>query len=138
MKRSFRVATVFTGAAACAVALAPAAEAVPVAPGTTSRITPDTTARDCTKTFTSSVVLYYSSKQNHSVNACIAGIGFVYFGQGKRFASYCAGAYSGFMYVNGTRRPFTEGSHPTYGAAISAVSITRDNHRGLQCSAAPR
>jgi hypothetical protein len=138
MKRSFRVATVFTGAAACAVALAPTAHAAPAAPGATARITPDTTARDCTKTFTSSVVLYYSTKQNHSVNACIAGVGFVYLGQGKRFASYCAGAYSGFMYIDGDRRTFTEGSHPLYNAAVSAISITRDNHRGLQCSAAPR
>jgi peptidoglycan hydrolase-like protein with peptidoglycan-binding domain len=36
MKRSFRVATVFTGAAACAAAFGPAAAAAPATPGTTT------------------------------------------------------------------------------------------------------
>jgi hypothetical protein len=138
MKRSFQVATIFTGAAACAVALAPAAGAAPLTPGNTARITPDTTARNCTSTFTSSVVLYYTPSENHSKNACVKGIGFVYLGQGKRFTAYCAGAYSGFFYINGNRRSFTEGSHPLYSQAVSAISITKDKHPQLQCSAAPR
>jgi hypothetical protein len=138
MKRSFRVATVFTGAAACAVALAPGAGAATAAPGAAAKVTPDTTARDCDATFTSSVVLYYTAAENHSVDACIAGTGFVDLGQGKRFTSYCAGAYSGFFYIDGVRRSFTEGSHQLHSQAVSAVSITRKAHPGVQCSAAPR
>jgi hypothetical protein len=138
MKRSFQVTTVFTGAAACAAAMAPAAAATTVVPRATARITPDTTARDCTAPFTSSMVLYYTSSEHHSSNACVAGIGFVYLGQGKKFSAYCAGAYSGFFYINGNRRSFTEGSHPLYKQAVSAISITREPHPGVQCDAAPR
>ena len=129
MKRTFRVATVFTGAAACAVGLAPpAAEAAPVAPGATARITPDITVRDCTgPNNTSSVHLYYRASENHVPAACFRSSGSYFWGTGKKFASYCGGAFSGYLFIDGEGRHFTAGSsyHYLYGASVSGIRITR-------------
>lgn len=95
MKRSLKVATVFTGAVACTTALAPMAEAG------TATVTPDTSARDCTRTAFSdwtAVHLYYSARANHPVPGCIQGIGYISFPGGKKFAGICGGAYSGVYY----------------------------------------
>jgi hypothetical protein len=129
------VATAFTGAAACAVALAPAAEAAPAAPGATARITPDAVAGDCNRNvyYTSSVHLYYTASENHTSPACIGGDGYVYIGTGKRFASYCAGAYSGSLEINGTFRHFTAGRHYLYGAQVSGIYISGEPNPGTTC-----
>src|SRR5437016_1960199 len=127
MKRSFRVATVFTGAAACAAALMPAAEAAPVTPGASARLTPNTTARTCGQTnhYTNSVHLYYSSRESHPLPACITGIRNVYIGTGKRFSYYCGGAFSGSLEISGTFRHFTAGvrHHNLYKVYVSDVYI---------------
>lgn len=137
MKRSFRAATLFTGAAACAVALGPAAHAAPVAPGATARITPDITGGNCSPptVIDSSVHLYYEASQKHPVPACFNGSGTWTLGKGKRFASYCAGAFSGYLYIDGTPRKFTDGIHNLYGASVSKVRISKYAHAGTACPA---
>jgi hypothetical protein len=92
MKRSFKVATVFTGAAACVTALAPMAEAA------TATVVPDTTAGNCGVNSRAAVHLYYSAKANHPVPGCIKGTGYISFIGGKKFAGICGGAYSGSFY----------------------------------------
>jgi hypothetical protein len=90
MKRSFRVATVFTGAVATAAALAPAADAATVAPNTV-------TAGNCISNQDGGWVhLYYSANAHHSVAACIRnGPGYFSFIGGKKFAGICGGHWSG-------------------------------------------
>jgi hypothetical protein len=125
MKRSFRAATLFTGAAA--VALAPAAAyAAPVAPGATARITPDY-AGDCTEELplTSSTVLYYASSEKHGLGACFASKGIYPIGTGKRFQWYCAGQYSGHLWIDGSKRAYTEGYHRLYNYSVSQISISK-------------
>jgi hypothetical protein len=135
MKRSFRVATVFTGAATAVLAPA-AAYAAPAAPGATARITPDTTNHDCSKgsttiySRTNQVHLYYSSREHHPYPACIAGTGSpIIWGPGKRFSSYCAGAYSGYLDIDGSARRFTASStvYPLFDASVSGIWISREN-----------
>ena len=98
MKRSFQVATLFTGAVACATVLAPMADAA------TTTVTPDTTAKNCAVS-NSSVHLIYSKKADHPVDACITGAGYVSFTGGKKFAGICGGGWSGSFYysVPGTK-----------------------------------
>jgi hypothetical protein len=93
MKRSFQVATVFTGAVACATALAPTAEA--------ATVTPDTTAKNCTVGSVAAVHLYYPASANHPLPACVSGAGYISWPGGKKFAGICGGAWSGsFVYEN--------------------------------------
>jgi hypothetical protein len=92
MKRSFRVATVFTGAVACATALAPTAEAA------TATVTPDTTGGNCAANSGPAAHLYYSAKAHHSLAACFNGAGYYSFIGGKKFAGVCGGAWSGSFY----------------------------------------
>lgn len=129
MKRSFRAATVFTGAAACAVGLAPTAHAAPAAPGATAKITPAATANTCNPylTATHSVHLYYEPSENHPTPACIYGIGITTWGHGKRFEAYCAGWYSGYMSIHSQRRHFAAGrsTHLLYGASVTGIDISR-------------
>jgi hypothetical protein len=134
MKRSFRVATVFTGATACAVALTPMAEAAPVAAGATARMTPNAVAGNCptNANSTNALVLYYTTSEHHTLPACILGKGKVSFGK-KRFRAYCAGQYSGYFWINGAKKGFTAGIHSLYGASVSAVSITKSPHPGSFC-----
>jgi hypothetical protein len=124
MKRSFRVATVFAGAAA--VALTPtAAYAAPMAPA--AGVTPEITGGDCYTgaPFTSSLVLYYTNSEKHPVGACFYSKGTYTLGTGKRFQWYCAGEYSGHLWINGTKRAFTEGYHHLYSVSVSKVSISK-------------
>src|ERR1700722_19310977 len=95
MKRSFKVATVFTGAVACATALAPTAEATT---GTMNRITPDTTAGNCAANSGPALHVYYSKKEKHSLAACVKGDGFFAFGAGRKWSGICGGAYSGSFF----------------------------------------
>jgi hypothetical protein len=134
MKRSFRVATVFTGAAAATVAgFAPAAGAATVAPGAATRITPDITGGNCSSNANSSVHLYYEASQNHARPACFNGDGTWPIGKGKRFVSYCAGGFSGYLYIGGTPKKFTRGTHYLYGASVSKIEISKYSHYGSRC-----
>jgi hypothetical protein len=138
MKRSFRVATVFTGAAAFAVTLAPTAEAAPVAPGALAGITPDaTTAYNCTSSeLTSGVMLKYTAAEKHKTDACATGIAGdqpANLGTGKRFSEYCAARSSGNFLIAGTIAGFTPGYHPLYGQEVSVVSISRRTYYGSPC-----
>ena len=135
MKKSFRVATIFTGVAGCAAALAPTAQATPMAPGATARVTPDIIAHNCPTSPTNSTVLFYTQAEHHSVPACFASFGSYYLGTGKRFASYCGGAGSGYMWINQQARRFTAGSsyHNLYGAAVSRILISREPYPSAYC-----
>lgn len=110
MKRSFQVATVFTGAVACAAALAPTVEAEAAA------VTPATTAGNCTIASASAVHLYYPASAKHPTPACIKGAGTYNFVGGKKFAGICGGAWSGtFAYgVPNTSRSGTSPFYPNY------------------------
>jgi hypothetical protein len=70
MRKAFKVATVFTGAAACAAAFAPAAGAATTA--RTQLMEPATSHRNCSKTATSSTVLWRPSSANHGPT-CVSG-----------------------------------------------------------------
>ena len=137
MKRSFRVATVFTGAA-CATALVPTAvaAAAPVAPAPMARITPDIiTIRNCPSVPTNALHLYYTSSEYHYRGACVTGavgsfIGF----SGKKFSEYCAGEYSGNLRINGKSEHFTAGTHHLYKQVVSGVYLSKANHPGDTCS----
>jgi hypothetical protein len=132
MKRSFRVATVFTGAAACAAVAAPAAQAAPLTTGATARVAPDTTGAACQGTGpTDSLVLYYTG--NHGP-ACFQGTGTpAIVGGDPLFKSYCAGEYKGYLWIGGTRHDFTAGGH-TLNQHVSKVSITGINSRPGLCT----
>lgn len=75
MNRAFRVATVFTGTAACAAVLTPAAQAAVVAPGATVRFAPDASAHDCGSSPFDPfrLHLYYEASENHPDPACFGG-----------------------------------------------------------------
>jgi hypothetical protein len=129
MKRSFRAATAFTGAAACAVAFTPTADAA------TARITPDTLhAANCVgNASTPQLHLYYAASQHHPTPACVSGpVGsIVNWPSGKHFSSYCGGEYSGSLVFAGpTFAHFTHGAAlhhlygPVYGVEISRVNTT--------------
>jgi hypothetical protein len=114
MKRSFRVATVFTGAVACATAVAPMADAATVTPNTVK-------AQNCAPNSGPNVHLYYSAKAKHSLAACLkGGPGYFSFPGGKKFAGICGGAWSGIFYygvpntsISGSAF-FTPAYEPTY------------------------
>jgi hypothetical protein len=65
MRKAFKVATVFTGAAACAAAFMPAAEAAPTATAKTQQIGPDIIVKDCDAGQTTSVHFYWPSAAHH-------------------------------------------------------------------------
>jgi hypothetical protein len=133
MKRSFRVAAVFTGAAAAVAGFAPVAGAVTIAPGAAPGITPDIHGGNCSSAPNSSVHLYYESSQHHARPACFNGDGTWPLGKGIRFVSYCAGAFSGYLYIGGTPKKFTAGTHKLYGASVSKVMISKYSHYGSRC-----
>jgi hypothetical protein len=94
MKRSLRVATVFTGAVAAAAAtLAPTAEAEAAVANTL-------TAGNCVvSSYGTNVHLYYSANAKHPRAACVkGGPGYFSFPGGKKFAGICGGAWSGIFY----------------------------------------
>jgi hypothetical protein len=106
MRKSFRVATVFTGAAACAAAFAPAAGAAPVAAGI---IPKPITANDCTAGELDWAHMYYTAAENHTIPACFAGIGTYWIAGSKRFTYFCPGNNSGYLWTNYGSIPFSAG-----------------------------
>jgi hypothetical protein len=120
MKRTFRVATVFTGAAACAAALTPAAQAAAVPAGGAAAVRPDAT---CPAMESHGLVLYYDANANPHPPACITGTGRFAIENHPYMASYCADGASGSMLINGAWHPFTVGHHNLYNVHVSSVSI---------------
>jgi hypothetical protein len=134
MKRTFRVATVFTGAAACGAALAPAAHAATAAPGATAALRPAVThAGNCPVSETNSVRLYYTSAENHLTPLCAHGVSVgspsIWGTAGKRFSSYCGGEYSGFLFISGVPAKFTAGTafHLLHNHIVSGIEISKIN-----------
>lgn len=127
MKRAFRVATVFTGAAACAAVLTPAAQAAAVAPGTTPRITPDATGGSCALlgigTESRGLVLHYDGNHGPACVTLNGGSGYVGIGGHPRMTSYCADGAVGSILTSGTWHPFTSGRHLLYNVKVSSVYI---------------
>jgi hypothetical protein len=135
MKRAFKVATVFTGAAACAFGLTPTAVAAPV--GTNI---PDL-AHNCTAVSPSAVHLYYPASHHHPTPACVlTPAGTVQsLNPPIRFQSYCGGAASGSFFINGSRwGHFTRGNkkHNLFNVVISEVFVSRISTAGaVNCPA---
>ena len=120
MKKSFRVAAVFTGAAAAIAGFAPAAGAATAAPDAAG-------AGNCTAAKTQDLVLYYTASEKHPTPACVSGFGYTPIGnRNLHFQSYCGGRYSGYFWIDGSRKHFTAGIvyHNLYGAEISQVSLS--------------
>lgn len=121
MKRSFRVATVFTGAAACAAVMTPAAQAARVAPG--HGFAPDVTARICSPQTTGSENLVELTYVKGHKPECFTGNGQTGI-EGAPFNTYCADSKSGEMYIRSVGwLPFTEGTHDLYGQVVSSIII---------------
>ena len=109
MKRSFRVATVFTGIAACATALAPPAEAAPAIPGATTTATAGTpTVKKCTAGLGHWVHLYYTLSERHGPE-CFGGSGYIDFTGKTRFFKLCAGNNYGYVMLYSYSLPVTFG-----------------------------
>jgi hypothetical protein len=127
MRKSFRVATAFTGAAAAVTGFAPAAGAATAAPAVTPAATGTAHAGNCTQAKTYDLVLHYAKAERHASPACVTGTGFVAIGDGGvHFSSYCAGAaFSGYLWINHSPRPFADNAtlHKLYGADVSGVTI---------------
>ena len=137
MKRSFRVATVFTGAATCAVALAPTAHAAPAAPGATAMITPKgITANDCTAGEWNWAHMYYTAAERHSIPACFAGTGVYNIPGNKRFTFFCPGNNSGYIqYKSHGSASFVAGEHSInlFSLIVSKVSIVQHFDPSARC-----
>jgi hypothetical protein len=111
MKRSFRVATVFTGAAA-AVALTPALNAVAM-PGNVAQVpkgqevTPNITVENCNSGTRQWLHLYYTAAEHHGPS-CFGHPGSYTIPNSRTaFASLCAGNNNGFL-LGITRSGFFE------------------------------
>jgi|SRR5215472_1935317 len=102
MKRAFKVATAFTGVAACATVMAPAADAGTAVPFT---------ANNCTLAEANWVHLYYSVNQHHPTPACFGNNGANRLTNNQKFSAICTGNNSGEYYSsNGIIRNFYPGS----------------------------
>jgi hypothetical protein len=121
MKKSFRVATVFTGAAAAAAAFTPAAAAMPVATGpATHDLAPGiaatgnvTATDDCGSRTEGWLYLYYAASEHHGP-VCLGGTGIVDIKPGTRIAGYCTGNTYGSMagyYLSQHRSPVSLNFH---------------------------
>jgi hypothetical protein len=99
MKKSFRVATMFTGIAA-ASALTPAATAVAATLGTTDQVTPKITVEHCNSNTRPWVHLYYTAAENHGP-ACFGGNGTYNITSGTRFVDACTGNNYGYLRFSG-------------------------------------
>jgi hypothetical protein len=136
MRKSFRVATVFTGVAACATALGPAAEAAPAAPA--GRITGSIVGKNCTSSLGNWVHLYYSQKEKHPTPACFGNNGWYSLNPAKRFYYICAGNNSGEIIESGGR--YIESFGPKvaggagegfslFSAKVSSIRITKHTNQ---------
>ena len=140
MRRAFKVATAFTGAAACAAMFAPGAEAAAATTAKT-QIVPNTTHKNCTigPTTTSMVFWWFPSSKHGPTCAGSAG----HPGSttlNHSFSKICTGDNYGWMYTgSGIHWPFSQGSfYPTYdfvpGNYIAKVHISGHRDDSLRCS----
>jgi len=126
MRKAFKVATVFTGAAACAAAFAPAAEAATTA--RTQLIEPATSHRNCAGGTTTSTVLFRPTSADHGPT-CVGGANNydspTYLG-GTYFTYFCAGNNYGSIFYTPTKptRYYGPGSGiGTLDHGVSSVNI---------------
>jgi hypothetical protein len=94
MRKAFRVATAFTGAAACAAAFTPAA-ATAAATTAKTQIGPDAFHRDCPDYSTTSVHLYWPASKDHGPT-CVGQLGTTSLAS-NYFSGVCTGNNSGDM-----------------------------------------
>jgi len=124
MRRAFKVATVFTGAAACAAAFTPATMA---GAATTGQMKPDTSVRECYKSPTTSAALWYRASAHHGP-ICFGGAnhaGPVYLSYAY-FTRFCAGNNSGSYYRDGTGPvSFSRGNMKTVNAGVGSLTISK-------------
>ncbi len=99
MKKSFRVATMFTGIAA-ASALTPTATAMAATPGTTDQATPKISVEHCNSSNRPWVHLYYTAAENHGP-ACFGNNGTYNITSGTRFVEACTGNNYGYLRFSG-------------------------------------
>ena len=144
MRTAFKVATAFTGAAACAAAFTPAAEAAPTTTATaaarTQLMMPDTAHHNCTVgPATTSAVFYWPASKHHGPT-CVGGLPNLHVRTslgGTDFSKMCAGNNSGYFFVHTLNSPmgFTRGTTKNIlGFQVSQVSISQW-HGGIR---APR
>jgi hypothetical protein len=136
MKRSFKVATVFTGAAACAAAFAPTAGAATVAPGATARITPEAiTANDCTAGEWDWAHMEYTAAERHPTDACYGGSGIFDIAGNKRFTEFCPGGNFGWLVTSFGSFSYSAGAYtiPLYSAIVYAVGISGHSDPSARC-----
>ena len=101
MRKAFKVATVFTGAAACAAMGAPAAEAATAA--NARQAEPATSVRNCAiGPRTTSMVFWWPNAANHGPT-CLGGFanrGVSVDLEGNKFRAFCGGNNYGTIYTN--------------------------------------
>jgi hypothetical protein len=157
MKKPFRVATVFTGAAACAAAFAPAAAAMPVAAGAaTHDLAPGITATgnitatdDCGSRTVGWLYLYYTASEHHGP-ICLGGTGRAVLDPGTRIAGICVGntrgSFNGYylsqhgspISLNQSIFPYTSPysfSFPTYITSVILTGYSFGNGGKYPCPA---
>jgi hypothetical protein len=125
MRKAFKVATVFTGVAACAAVFTPAAEAA------TTTIKPATSHRDCGAGGTTSMMLWFQPSAHHGP-LCVGGAngkGWNHIGLDTT-AAWCAGNNSGSMLLDGRSLwKFKAGQSGFWANSVSTTSV-RITHYG--------
>ena len=122
MRRAFKVATIFTGAAACAAVFTPATTA---GAATTGQMKPDTSDRNCYKNDTTSAAFYYPASKDHGP-LCFGGANSVPALDSISptvFAKFCAGNNSGYYVRTFSSPTFSRGNRRTLNTKIFAVHI---------------
>ena len=113
MRKSFKVATVFTGTAAAAAAFAPAAGAATIRPATSHR--------NCALgVYTTSTVLFWPTSKHHGPT-CVGGAnGSSPTPLGNNYFTYaCAGNNAGFI-------DMTNGNTRSYAPGTGRITINQD------------
>jgi hypothetical protein len=129
MRKAFKVATVFTGAAACTALFAPGAEAATATAAKPQLIVPDTTHKNCAiGPRTTSTVFYWPAAKNHGPT-CVGGGGNYGISTslgGNVFTSYCPGNNFGiFTTTDGGIRSYSPGTEKIHlGVGVKEVSIS--------------
>jgi len=96
MRTGFKVATAFTGAAACAAVFTPGATAVAATTARTQVLEPDAFHINCTGGSTTSLHFYYPASADHGP-ICVGEHGTTSL-NGTYYASFCAGNNDGVYF----------------------------------------
>jgi hypothetical protein len=118
MRKSFKVATVFTGAAAAAAVFAPAA-------GAATTTTPVTHHFNCTiGPRANATVLYWPTSKHHGPTCVSGSWGSTSLGN-TYFTYFCAGPYSGAInFPNGGYRLYSKGEgYGTLNQEVTSVDL---------------